>query len=34
MEPTGSGIGGDLFAIVWDAKTKNFMALADALQNP
>ena len=20
MEPTGSGIGGDLFAIVWDAK--------------
>jgi gamma-glutamyltranspeptidase/glutathione hydrolase len=21
MEPTGSGIGGDLFAIVWDAKT-------------
>jgi len=22
MEPTGSGIGGDLFAMVWDAKTK------------
>ena len=22
MEPTGSGIGGDLFAIVWDAKTQ------------
>ena len=22
MEPTGCGIGGDLFAIVWDAKTK------------
>ena len=22
MEPTGNGIGGDLFAIVWDAKTK------------
>jgi len=22
MEPTGSGIGGDLFAIVWDPKTK------------
>ena len=22
MEPTGSGVGGDLFAIVWDAKTK------------
>ena len=22
VEPTGNGIGGDLFAIVWDAKTK------------
>ena len=22
MEPTGNGIGGDLFAIVWDAKSK------------
>jgi len=22
MEPTGNGIGGDLFAIVWDAKTE------------
>ena len=22
MEPTGSGVGGDLFAIVWDPKTK------------
>lgn len=22
MEPTGNGVGGDLFAIVWDAKTK------------
>ena len=22
MEPTGNGIGGDLFAIVWDAKNK------------
>ena len=22
MEPTGNGIGGDIFAIVWDAKTK------------
>ncbi|MDH3381612.1 MAG: gamma-glutamyltransferase, partial [Flavobacteriaceae bacterium] len=22
MEPTGSGIGGDLYAIVWDAKTQ------------
>ena len=26
MEPTGCGIGGDLFAIVWDPKTKNYMA--------
>jgi gamma-glutamyltranspeptidase/glutathione hydrolase len=24
MEPTGSGIGGDLFAIVWDADQKEF----------
>jgi gamma-glutamyltranspeptidase/glutathione hydrolase len=22
VEPTGSGIGGDLFALVWDAETK------------
>ena len=22
MEPTGNGIGGDLFAMVWDPKTK------------
>jgi gamma-glutamyltranspeptidase/glutathione hydrolase len=22
MEPTGSGVGGDLFAIVWDVKLK------------
>ena len=22
MEPTGNGIGGDLFAIVWDAKSQ------------
>lgn len=27
MEPTGSGIGGDLFAIVWDAKTKRLYGL-------
>ena len=25
MEPTGCGIGGDLFAIVWDGKTKKYM---------
>ena len=27
MEPTGSGIGGDLFAIVWDAKTQQLYGL-------
>jgi gamma-glutamyltranspeptidase/glutathione hydrolase len=27
MEPTGAGIGGDLFAIVWDAKTKRLYGL-------
>ena len=27
MEPTGNGIGGDLFAIVWDAETKNLHGL-------
>jgi gamma-glutamyltranspeptidase/glutathione hydrolase len=27
MEPTGCGIGGDLFAIVWDAKTKKLYGL-------
>ncbi len=27
MEPTGSGIGGDLFAIVWDNKTKKLYGL-------
>ena len=27
MEPTGSGIGGDLFAIVWDAKEKKLYGL-------
>ena len=25
MEPTGSGIGGDLFAIVWDGKTQKLV---------
>ena len=25
MEPTGNGIGGDLFAIVWDPKTSSCM---------
>ena len=27
MEPTGSGIGGDLFAIVWDAEQKELTGL-------
>ena len=27
MEPTGNGIGGDLFAIVWDAEKKELVGL-------
>jgi len=27
MEPTGNGIGGDLFAIVWDARKKKLLGL-------
>ena len=27
MEPTGNGIGGDLFAIVWDAEKKELIGL-------
>jgi gamma-glutamyltranspeptidase/glutathione hydrolase len=27
MEPTGSGMGGDLFAIIWDPKTKKLYGL-------
>ena len=27
MEPTGNGIGGDLFLIIWDAKTKKLYGL-------
>jgi gamma-glutamyltranspeptidase / glutathione hydrolase len=27
MEPTGNGIGGDLFAIVWDAKSQKLLGL-------
>jgi gamma-glutamyltranspeptidase/glutathione hydrolase len=27
MEPTGNGIGGDLFAIVWDAKNRELVGL-------
>lgn len=27
MEPTGCGVGGDLFALIWDAKTKKLYGL-------
>lgn len=34
MEPTGSGIGGDLFAIVWDEKTKKLYAINASGRSP
>lgn len=34
MEPTGSGIGGDLFAIVWDAKTKKLHGINASGRSP
>jgi gamma-glutamyltranspeptidase/glutathione hydrolase len=34
MEPTGSGIGGDLFAIVWDAKSKRLYGLNGSGRSP
>lgn len=34
MEPTGSGIGGDLFAIVWDAKTQELYGLNGSGRSP
>jgi gamma-glutamyltranspeptidase/glutathione hydrolase len=34
MEPTGCGIGGDLFAIVWDAKTQKLYGLNASGQSP
>jgi len=34
MEPTGSGIGGDLFAIVWDAKTQQLYGLNGSGRSP
>jgi len=34
MEPTGSGIGGDLYAIVWDGKTKQLYGLNASGRSP
>jgi len=34
MEPTGSGIGGDLFAIVWDAKNETLHGLNASGRSP
>ncbi len=34
MEPTGSGMGGDLFAIVWDSKTKSLHGLNGSGRSP
>jgi len=34
MEPTGSGMGGDLFALVWDAKTKHLYGLNASGRSP
>src|SRR6187455_1170675 len=34
MEPTGSGMGGDLFAIVWDAKTKKLYGYNGSGRSP
>jgi len=34
MEPTGNGIGGDLFAIVWEARTKSLHGLNASGRSP
>ena len=34
MEPTGAGMGGDLFAIVWDSKTQKLYGLNSSGPSP
>ena len=34
MEPTGNGMGGDLFAIIWDAKTQKLYGLNASGRSP
>ncbi len=34
VEPTGNGVGGDLFAIIWDAKTQKLYALNSSGWSP
>jgi len=34
MEPTGCGVGGDLFAIIWDGKTKKLYGLNASGRSP
>ncbi len=34
VEPTGNGVGGDLFAIVWDAETKQLYGLNASGRSP
>ncbi len=34
MEPTGNGVGGDIFAIIWDAETKQLYGLNGSGRSP